>query len=228
MLASYPSSFTTTTDTSLPEAQKDEYTGDFKGEYGIDFWNQRRMAWVAGRPIQPTSNSQSLQEPRVSSASLGTADPRRNGAPRKTSKTVARLCEVMAPPFAEEDDDIWNDGVKAVWKSLSHGDKLKYALPLPVVVRDSFLWDLKNCPSDFISHTFYVRVDQDTTWRLATRRNLAHRIPDSRRRHRHTRAGSCIHCPRGQWRGRRRGRRTAKPEQTVVRMCVLSCLRASS
>jgi len=142
MLASYLSSLTTTTSASLPEAQKDEYTGEFKGEYGIDYWNRRRTAWIAGRPIQPTLNSQSLQEPRLSSVSSGIADPLRNGTPRKTSKTVAKLCEVMTPPFAEEDDAIWNNGVRAVWKSLSHGDKLKYPLPLPVVVRYSFLWVL--------------------------------------------------------------------------------------
>ena len=181
MLASYPSSVTTTTGTSLSEAQEDEYTGDFKGEYGLDYWNQRRMAWVAGRPIQPTSNSQSLQGVNVSSVSSGSADPRRNGAPRRTSKTVAKLCEVMAPPFAEEDDDVWNNGVRAVWKSLSHGDKLKYPLPLPVVVRYAFLWSLKGSPTDLASHTFCVRVDQDTTWRLATGWNLANRITDSRR-----------------------------------------------
>lgn len=67
----------------------------------------------------------------------GIADPPRNGTARKTSKTVVKLCEVMAPPFAEEDDAIWNNGVRAVWKSLSHGDKLKYPLPLPIVVRHS-------------------------------------------------------------------------------------------
>ncbi len=196
MLASYPSSVTTTTGTSLPESQQDEYTGDFKGEYGLDYWNQRRTAWIAGRPIQPTSNSQSLQEPRVSCVSSGIADPRRNGTSRKTSKTVAKLCEVMAPPFAEEDDDIWNNGVRAVWKSLSLGDKLKYPLPLPVVVRGALFLLLE---PERPSHTFCVSVDQDPTWRLATRWNVARRIADSRRRHRHTRVSSCIHCPRGQW-----------------------------
>lgn len=201
MLASYPSSFTTTTGTSLPEAQQDEYTGDFKGEYGLDYWNQRRTAWIAGRPIQSTSNSQSIREPRISYVSSRIADPRRNGASRKTSKTVAKLCEVMAPPFAEEDDDIWNNGVRAVWKSLSLGDKLKYPLPLPVVVRYTIFRSLKDHPSDSASHTFCVSVDQDLTWRLATRWNLARRITDSRRRHRHTRASPCINYPRGQ-RGR--------------------------
>lgn len=200
MLASYPSSLTTTTGASLLESHQDEYTGDFKGEYGLDYWNQRRTAWIAGRPIQLTSNSHSPQGSRTSFVSRGTADLRRNGAPRKTSKTVAKLCEVMAPPFAEEDDDIWNNGVRAVWKSLSHGDKLKYPLPLPVVVCCFFFWSLKYRASDCVSHTFCVSVDQDLTWRLATGWNLAYRIADSRRRHRHTRASSCIHCPRGQWR----------------------------
>jgi hypothetical protein len=61
-LASYLSTSTATTGTSFSEAQKDEYTGDFKGEYGLDYWNQRRTAWIAGRPIQSTSNSQSLRK----------------------------------------------------------------------------------------------------------------------------------------------------------------------
>jgi len=184
-------------DASSPETQI-EYTGDFEGEYGLDYWNRRRTAWVAGRPIQSVSTSQSPQGTRVTSVSSEITDPPRNGAPRKTSKTVTKLCEVMAPPFAEEDDGIWNSGVRAVWKSLSHGDKLKYPLPLPVVVRHSFL---KSAPSDFTPHNFCVSVDKDTTWRLATRWNLAKRIADSRRRHRQTRTGSHIHCPRGWGRG---------------------------
>lgn len=129
--------------TSFPEAQKEEYTGDFKGEYGLDYWNRRRTAWIAGGPIQSASNTQSSQGPRMPSIFLGIAAPPKNGAPRKTSKTVVKLCEAMAPPFAEEDDAIWNSDGRAVWKSLSHGVKLRYPLPLPIVVRYSFLWILK-------------------------------------------------------------------------------------
>lgn len=170
---------------SFPEARQEEYTEDFTGEYGLEYWNRRRTAWLTGRPIQSTSDAQSPQGPRMAFLSPGIADPPRNGTPRKPSKTVTKLCEVMAPPFAEEDDAIWNHGVRSVWKSLSHGDKLKYPLPLPIVVRHSF-FRLKSGPSDSASCVLCVRVGQDTTRRLAARWNLANRITDSRRRHRNT------------------------------------------
>jgi hypothetical protein len=143
LLESYLGTSVPTTSASSPEAQNEEYTGDFKGDYGLDYWNRRRTAWISGRAISIASGAQSPQGRGIDPVSPGIADLFRNGAPRKTSKTVAKLCEVLAPPFAEEDDAIWNNGIRAVWKSLSHGDKLKYPLPLPVVVRHHFIWSLK-------------------------------------------------------------------------------------
>src|SRR5260221_10211302 len=69
------------TSASSSEAHMEEHVGDFKGEYGLDYWNRRRRAWISGRPVQVASSSQSLQEQGTISVSSGVANPPRNGTP---------------------------------------------------------------------------------------------------------------------------------------------------
>jgi hypothetical protein len=79
------------------------------------YWEKRRAEW-----LQPTSAAEKR---------AGT-----NGEQEPISKARARLEALLAPPLAEEDDEVWNDVVSSIWKGLQRGDKLKKNLPLPLVV----------------------------------------------------------------------------------------------
>lgn len=90
-------------------------------ESGIDepttgplYWEKRRAEWLK-EPTEPQTH------PREEDNLSG-------------SKARARLEEMLAAPFAEEDDMIWSGTLNAIWRGFSRGDRLKKNLPLPIVV----------------------------------------------------------------------------------------------
>ncbi|KAI0311969.1 hypothetical protein OF83DRAFT_1177075 [Amylostereum chailletii] len=87
-----------------------------------------------------------------------------------SSQSRMKLETLLNTPGALEDNQIWEGGLKRVWKSLVGGGRLKNLLPLTLVVRFNFFVPYTYHPSsDFASLGFkdkilYAGWLRDGTW----------------------------------------------------------------
>lgn len=109
----------------------EDYTEHYSG---LAYFEYRRHLFLAGLAPPTTLLDQPLPEYYVVAAEL--PEPLPLPANRPTPDlSIGRIEKLLVTPGAIESEDVWRNGIRGVYRSLSSGKKLARPLSLGLVVR---------------------------------------------------------------------------------------------